>query len=340
MITFRASRYDGRTSAGTAVEVDFLPPDQLCIRGPGGEERVSLAEVRVTSRLANIPRCLHLPGGVKCETADNEAVDALLAAWGGNRRRGLVHLLESRLRYVVLALLLALAALWALVRFGVPILAKWVAFAVPVRVETQMGQETLRLLDGAFFAPSRLTEDRKAPVRSSLAEISRDTGTEPACRLELRKGGRMGPNALALPSGIVVVTDELVDLARHPDEVTAVLAHEVGHVRGRHALRMLLQSSAAVLLISGITGDIASMTALASGLPTLLVNTGYSRDFEREADRFARRYMRRKEIPIGRLSDLLVRMEEENRSMGGIPPYLSTHPSTAERVRLLQDDGA
>jgi Zn-dependent protease with chaperone function len=46
-----------------------------------------------------------------------------------------------------------------------------------------------------------------------------------------------------------VVTDGLVELARNNDEIAAVLAHEVGHVKLRHGLRHVLQNSVTVLIM-------------------------------------------------------------------------------------------
>ena len=51
-------------------------------------------------------------------------------------------------------------------------------------------------------------------------------------QLEFRHGGYIDANAFALPSGIIVMTDELVELAKSDDELISVLAHEIGHVRG------------------------------------------------------------------------------------------------------------
>ena len=51
---------------------------------------------------------------------------------------------------------------------------------------------------------------------------------------------------LALPSGVVIVTDDLVALAKDADDVVAVLAHEVGHLEGRHGVRAVIQSALVV----------------------------------------------------------------------------------------------
>jgi Zn-dependent protease with chaperone function len=63
-----------------------------------------------------------------------------------------------------------------------------------------------------------------------------------------------------------------------------VLAHEAGHVIGRHGLRQVLQNSMTTLFVLYATGDASS---LGVALPVVLVQAGYSREFEAEADRFA-----------------------------------------------------
>ena len=69
-------------------------------------------------------------------------------------------------------------------------------------------------------------------------------------------------NAFALPSGIVVLTDELEALAQHDDELSAVFAHEIGHVVHRHSMRMVIQHSASALLMLGLLGDVNSATSV------------------------------------------------------------------------------
>jgi len=120
------------------------------------------------------------------------------------------------------------------------------------------------------------------------------------------------------------------------EQTLAVLAHEIGHVVGRHGLRSVLQDSVVVLLIGSITGDILSTNSLASALPVVLVETRFSREFEGEADRFALDLMRREKIPPRRFHDLLSRIEEAAGGDGGSPGFFSTHPAAEERVRLFQ----
>jgi Zn-dependent protease with chaperone function len=80
-----------------------------------------------------------------------------------------------------------------------------------------------------------------------------------------------------------MMTDQPVERARHDEELIAILAHEIGQIAGRHALRRTLQASALSLLALLVFGDVAPVPALAASIPLILTEMGYSRDFEREA---------------------------------------------------------
>ena len=127
---------------------------------------------------------------------------------------------------------------------GLPIVAQHVAERIPVGAESSLGEQTLsgmdRLRAEAVGASRGATGDAARGVRSN----GRMAESLPEPRLEFRASPALGPNAFALPSGIIVVTDELVTLAHDDREILAVLGHELGHVAHRHVMRQLLQSSA------------------------------------------------------------------------------------------------
>jgi Zn-dependent protease with chaperone function len=58
-------------------------------------------------------------------------------------------------------------------------------------------------------------------------------------QLLFRDGGSVGANAFALPGGTVIATDQFIQLSENDDEIIAVLAHEIGHVRHQHSLRQI-----------------------------------------------------------------------------------------------------
>src|SRR5664279_6314679 len=102
------------------------------------------------------------------------------------------------------------------------------------------------------------------------------------------------PNALALPGGIIVITDAMVEAFDNDAEFRAVMAHELGHVHGRHAVRLVLQDSGLAVLMTALAGDAVGATVLAVALPSVLLRARYSRQFETEADDYAFATMQRR----------------------------------------------
>jgi len=329
--------YDGRVSARKPVVVS-LEAGLLEVRGEEVALSFHLSAVRVTAGVGNIRRFIKLPDGGMCDVDDCAFLESVLAGQGKGTGPSLVHRWEKSLGYVALALALTAVIVAVGIRYGVPVLAEKVAFAIPVDVETRMGNESLAILDRFAFAPSGLAHARRDKLRRLFGDVARRAGIDGKSRLEFRKGKGIGANAFALPNGIVVMTDEMVSLARNDDEIAAVLAHEAAHVRGRHNMRHILQNSMTVLIVAAVTGDIASISSLASTVPTVLIDAKYSRDFEREADDEVAVYLKSRKIPLRRYADILGRLQAElDGKMPGestpVKNYLSTHPPTEERIR-------
>lgn len=335
MKVLKADFYDGNTSARQEVEIQFGPPGQLRISGLERELMVPLSQLKISPRIGNTPRSIYLPNGAKCETLDNDAIDSVLARYGQSTWQRFLHKLETRLVYVVLALVITVISVWGLVQYGVPALAERAARSVPTSVDEVLGREALSVLDQSIFSPSELDAERQRELRTLLAGITQRIEDTHLYRLEFR--GAVGANAFALPSGLIVVTDELVGLAENDNEMLAVLAHEVGHVVYRHQLRRLLQDSVTVLIIASIAGDVTSLTSLSAVLPTLMIEAKYSRDFEREADQFALRYLRDNNIRLHHFSDILLRLERQRPTPGLGGGYLASHPAARERAKLFQE---
>jgi Zn-dependent protease with chaperone function len=131
------------------------------------------------------------------------------------------------------------------------------------------------------------------------------------------------------------MTDELVNLSKDPNELVAVLAHEVGHVVHRHALRTVIQSSTTAAIMVGVLGDFTSVSTLIGAAPTVLLQAKYSRSLESEADDFSYAWLKKHGIPSHYFGDLLLRMEQEHGGDGDGDAfdYFSSHPSTRQRVR-------
>ena len=331
--------YDGRTSTPREAEMTITAGGDLIVAIDGIEKREvhSLADVRIPHRIADTPRHVRLPGGASCEVRDNHALDAMRARAEsgrqpvGRRFERLLHRLDSTWRGAAAALAVTAAILFSFTRWGTPAVARLVVAATPPELEAVIGENLLTLfLQLEILAPTEVDESRQAEILRTFYEMKEDAGVEAAV-LGFFSAAGLGPNAFALPGGTIVLTDELVELAENDEEIIAVLAHELGHVAGRHVLRRVAERSSMLVLWTAFTGDV-SVAALSLLGPDQLLAQRYSRVAEREADRFAFDYLLGADISPTRLGDILQRLERAHGA-GGVPNWLASHPGTEERAR-------
>lgn len=223
-------------------------------------------------------------------------------------------------------------------RYGIPIVAEVAADQVPDSVVETIGQGMFRAIDAEVFMPTQLPKEHRDRLLDRFAMLKQPAARRPSpYQILFRHSDQVGPNAMALPSGIVVVTDALVDLAETDEEVIAVLAHEVGHVERRHGLRLVLQNSLLGLAVAWFVGDPGSLSAAA---PTVLLEAKYSRDVEREADAYAVALLDANGIARQHFARILERLEhvrpDEREDGSSVSSYLATHPVTADRLDALR----
>ncbi|HMP89851.1 MAG TPA: M48 family metalloprotease [Kiritimatiellia bacterium] len=158
-------------------------------------------------------------------------------------------------------------------------------------------------------------------------------------------------SAFAAPGGFIFVSRGMIRLCKTEDDLAAIIAHEVGHIQHKHAIKAIKSSRlTSALTIIGLSAakelvgpDLAKVTEAFEGSITDITKTmtqgGYARGQEREADRAAIAILKRMGYRQGALIDVLARMDEvlktDKRGFG------STHPPASDRIkdlRALVDD--
>ena len=185
-------------------------------------------------------------------------------------------------------------------------------------------------------------------VSGPLAEYVRDIGYKIAVNTELEDVQYQffvldSPvvNAFALPGGYIYVSRGLLALANNEAELAAVIAHEIGHVTGRHAAERVSQnflSSLGATILSAAV-DVPGI-GNAAGLGSELYIKSYSRDQEHEADGLGVRYLARAGYDPGAMASFLSSLEAhdalEAKLAGRLGKrafsYFSTHPRTQDRI--------
>jgi len=332
---FEGILYDGRSAMGRPVLVE-IENARLAIVYDGTRAVVAQSDVRVDAPVPGVSRRLMLPGGAAIESDDRAAVEALWPAEDPLSRSA--FWLESRWSAAIGAVLLTAALVWIIIADVLPLAAEPVARSIGPRIEQAIGAQALKSIDATFAKPSQLPAARRREIEREFAAF---TDGEPGLGdvdLEFRRMG--GPNAFALPGNTIVFTDEMVKFAEDDDELLAALAHELGHLRYQHAMRLVLQKSGIAVLITAIAGDAAGMTFLAAAIPAAVLNASYSREFELEADRYAYGHLLRHERSPRALARLFRRFAQQQHPADPSDPlarYLGSHPGIEERIRLAEE---
>ncbi|MEW6677669.1 MAG: M48 family metallopeptidase [Pseudomonadota bacterium] len=325
-----ADYFDGQSARAYPVTL-ALVGRQLEMCGEGVHRVFDLGELRLSEPMGAAPRLVKFPDGAHCEVRDHQGFAELLAQSG--HQDGWVVRMQGHWRWALVAVLVSVLAVAAGYRWGLPAVSEWLAFRLPEKALAKLGKETLEIFDQTLLAPSKLPLPRSQALAEAFDALDVPGGDRPGYRILFRDSPRVGANAFALPDGTIVMTDQLVDLADNDEEILAVLAHELGHVQQRHSLRMLIQGSIVAFVVAAYVGDVGSVAA---GLPTLLLEAGYSRDHEREADAYAAALLQHNGLSPARLATLLAKLEAAHGDgEAGALDYFSSHPGGQERIKAL-----
>ncbi len=155
-------------------------------------------------------------------------------------------------------------------------------------------------------------------------------------------------NAFALPGGYIYVTRGIMAYLNSEAELAGVLGHEIGHVTARHSVRQYSKGAAYQLgtaIASVFIPGVADLSRFADFVFVAILS-GYSREYEMEADRLGVEYAVNAGYDPMAMSDVLQTIELLNRHRNGGGNYttlFSTHPTTERRidaVDLLTDEHA
>jgi Zn-dependent protease with chaperone function len=229
----------------------------------------------------------------------------------------------------------AVASVFVIVFVLVPVMADQLARVLPTRGEQALGKATLEQIQNA------LGHDF-LPVSFCWTAEGQDALDTMLVRLEGEGLGLPYPvtvsvldhemiNAFALPGGQVVFFRGMLDAATSPDEIAAVLAHEVGHVVARDPTRIALRSAGSLGVLGLLFGDFAG-GAVVLLLVEQLIQADYSREAEAAADTFGIEMLLNADIDPGALGSLFQILLDDFGEADGIAAHFTSHPALGDRI--------
>lgn len=233
------------------------------------------------------------------------------------------------------AAIAVVAAAWSLAAvflIGIPLGARPIASVMP-------GPYRAQIADISWSQVEALTEycddsDEAARILNDMAQRIMTASNVPhRDEIWISIVDAPFPNAFALPDDSIIVTDDLIQLAEQPDELTGVIAHEIAHIERNHVMTNVIRQMGAGIFFDVVFGGAGAGQAIAVASVNL-AGLRYSRGDEAEADSRGLDYLQAAGIDSGGLASLFDRFQEVEQDEGGghIPTLLSSHPATPERA--------
>lgn len=267
---------------------------------------------------------------------DREFNEGLTEWWPGLRRRLVID--RATLRAAALVSLAAFAGLGLFFLALLPALGRLAADLVPPDMERQAAEVFVRHGDPML---ERIRADRVcdtkpiAPILKKLVEPLRAaSGWPEPIRVQVIDDN--WPNAASVAGGGIVIFSGLLHFVQNADEIAGVLAHEIGHVTERHAMRKLFVTNLDFFGLEQLLGNFSGQLVVDPVSGVILMGREARRE-EYEADRAAVRILTKAKFNVRPLADFLDRVAylqgDEEMQLG----WLSTHPLSRTRARLIRD---
>ncbi len=330
-IADRSRAFDGK------LEAHDLETGKVSIALADGTRKSTHIE-SISDRLGAVDRRIELDDGSVFVTKDNDSVDQLNRAKGGwFSQVSKIEVLHPRLIAFLLAIILLVVGF---IRYGIPVAARVAVWATPPEAIVLIDNSALSTIDRILTRPSKLPEERREKLKAGFQDLIGKSETGVKAKLLFRDGYRLGANAFALPAGTIVLTDQLAKIATD-EELVAVFAHELSHVKNYHGLQQLYRSLGFAALVTVISGDLGGVMEEVIGGGGLMIAMAASREMELEADAEAVALLKkagRDPGGLGRALDKLYRQMcgEKFQIACEETGWFSSHPGGEERREALQ----
>ncbi|MEZ5961359.1 MAG: M48 family metallopeptidase [Hyphomonadaceae bacterium] len=320
---------DGRAAVFADVEIELDPANLVIRRGDGA----------ITWDYSDLARADDKNGRIVLRHRKPDTGERLmLADWYADELKAVApHLMRPRAQGVegrlTVAALVTLA--WSLAGaflVGIPYAAGPLATAMPERYRAQIADISWSQVNRFTFQCD--DADEATEILNNLAYRIMEASDVPhRDAIWITIADADFPNAFALPDDSIVVTDELIGMAQHPDELTGVLAHEIAHIEHNHIMKNVIRQIGAGIFFDVVFGGAGAGQAIAIASINL-AGLRYSRGDETDADSRGMDYLDAASISTAGIATMFDRFRsyEEAAGLSDIPTMLSSHPASQERA--------
>lgn len=260
--------------------------------------------------------------------------------------QALAAIITAMKRLLPLLLCLALPALPGALAEGLPDLGESARADLPHYLERRIGEIQMREI--RLKEPTYVDDPELSGYLDRLARRLILASDDPSQETETFVLRDPTLNAFAMPGGFIGVHTGLITATQSESELAGVIAHETAHVTQHHLARQVnsrseaniytLLSLAVAVLAARSNSDVAQGALIGGQAAGIQAMLSYSRDFEREADRFGLQRLERAGFDVRGMGAFFERLDKFGRLYeNNAPAYLRTHPLTTERMSDIQN---
>ncbi|RYZ59297.1 MAG: M48 family metallopeptidase [Proteobacteria bacterium] len=202
---------------------------------------------------------------------------------------------------------------------------------IPWSFENAMGDQLLP----SILPPDQRIDDpnAQADLEALLLPITSKI-QEPRIKVHISKDPAL--NAFAIPGGHLIFNKGMLLAAESPEEILGVAAHEIAHATERHVMRSMIQGLSLYAVVTLFMGDVSGVGAYLIHQGQALLETGFSRKQERQADaKGVENLINARIDPRGMIRFFERIQKEAGPNASGVSRFLSTHPLTSERIDAI-----
>lgn len=245
---------------------------------------------------------------------------------------------EASAKRVIIWSAAAIVSLVFLTFVGIPLFARLAAPLVPWAWEERLGRAIEPQIlpffgEGkALKACGKPSSPSHVALQAMVERLAAGADLPGPLRVDVLDTSTV--NAFALPGGRIFIFRAIIDKADTPDEVAGVLAHEIGHVIHRDAMRAIINDSALSVVVGIALGDISG--GFTVGAMKSLLGSSYSRDHENQADQVSVALMRKAGADPKAINRFFRRISPLEGKGGSALDLLRSHPLTEDRIKAVE----
>ncbi len=199
--------------------------------------------------------------------------------------------------------------------------------AVSIETEMELGDKLAKeVLDNYTLIESDTVNDAIYKIRDKLLRSIELTSYDYTFYVVKEEQ----VNAFATLGGHIFIFSGMIEIAEEPEELAAVLAHEIGHVEERHVVNKLVKELGVTVLFSILSGG---DPVLVSEIARAAVSSAFDRSQETEADQFAMRTLVNAHISPRYVASIFRRIKEKYGGFDERLEFLMSHPNLNKRIK-------